>query len=182
VVWHDPTILGSGQGYLYLLYEKLGRDGLKTLIVDQKTVLVQPMFQVVEHMARGTAWVGIGPPVRSLIGRYAQAGVKADIRSFGRSPEVNINALGGSFVTVFKNRPHPNATRVFVNWLLGRDVQVGYAKALDQGARRKDVPATAEADSIPLTGAKYMTPQREENIPKINEAAAYVRELRKQGN
>jgi len=181
-VWHDPTVLGSGQGYAYLLYDKLGRDGLKTLIVDQHAVLVHEMFQVVESMARGTGWIGIGPPVRSLIAPYAQAGVKTDIRAFGRSPEVNINAFGGSFLTVFNRRPHPNATRVFVNWLLSKDVQTGLAKALDQASRRRDVPQTAEADSVPIPGAKYTAPQREENIPKINEAAAYIAELRKQIN
>ncbi len=178
-VWHDPTVLGSGQGYAFLLYDKLGPEGLKTLIVDQQAVLVPQMFQVVENMARNVAWFGIGPPVRSLIAPYAQAGIKTDIRAFGRSPEVNINALGGSFLSVFNRRPHPNATRVFVNWLLSKDVQTGLAKALDQGSRRRDVPPTAEPDSIPIPGATYMTPQREENIPKINEAAKYIADLRK---
>ena len=182
VVWHDPTVLGSGQGYAYLLYDKLGKDGLKTLIVDQKAQLVQQMFQVVEYMARSSAWIGIGPPVRALIKRYESAGIKTDVRAMGNGADRNINAMGGSFLTVFNKRPHPNATRVVVNWLLQKDVQIELAKALDQASRRKDLPVTALADETPIPGAHYFAPQREENIPKINEAAKYIAELKKQAN
>ena len=41
--------------------------------------------------------------------------------------------------TVVKNPPHPNATRVFVNWLLGKEGQELYGKAMLQGTRRLDV-------------------------------------------
>jgi len=180
VVWHDPTLLGSGQGYAYLLYDKLGKDGLRTLIVDQKAQLAQQMFQVVEVMARGNAWIGIGPPVRSLIKPYEKAGIKTDVRAMGNTPDRNANVMGGSFLSVFNKRPHPNATRVFVNWLLTKDVQIELAKALDQGSRRKDLPVTTLPDETPIPGAHYFAPQREENIPKINEAAAFIAELKKE--
>jgi ABC-type glycerol-3-phosphate transport system substrate-binding protein len=179
-VWHDPTLLGSGQGYAYLLYDKLGKDGLRTLIVDQKAQLAQQMFQVVEVMARGNAWIGIGPPVRSLIKPYEKAGIKTDVRAMGNTPDRNANVMGGSFLSVFNKRPHPNATRVFVNWLLTKDVQIELAKALDQGSRRKDLPVTTLPDETPIPGAHYFAPQREENIPKINEAAAFIAELKKE--
>jgi ABC-type glycerol-3-phosphate transport system substrate-binding protein len=179
-VWHDPTLLGSGQGYAYLLYDKLGREGLRTLIVDQKAQLAQQMFQVVEVMARSNAWIGIGPPVRALIKPYEKAGIKTDVRAMGNTPDRNANVMGGSFLSVFNKRPHPNATRVFVNWLLTRDVQIGLAQALDQASRRKDLPITTLPDETPIPGAHYFAPQREENIPKINEAAAYIAELKKE--
>ena len=83
IAWHDPSVQGAGQPYTLLLRAKLGDDGLKQVIVEQKTQFFQDQFQVVEAMARGTAWIGIGPPVRSLIAPYTQAGVKTDIRTFG---------------------------------------------------------------------------------------------------
>jgi hypothetical protein len=98
----------------------------------------------------------------------------------GNTPDLNANVLGGWFICVFNKRPHPNATRVFVNWLLTRDVQIGLAQALDQASRRKDLPITTLPDETPIPGAHYFAPQREENIPKINEAAAYIAELKKE--
>jgi len=42
-------------------------------------------------------------------------------------------------VTIVKNPPHPNATKVFVNWLLGKEGQETYGKAMVQATRRLDV-------------------------------------------
>ena len=38
-----------------------------------------------------------------------------------------------------KNPPHPNAAKVFVNWLLSKEGQEIYGKAMTQGTRRLDV-------------------------------------------
>ena len=46
---------------------------------------------------------------------------------------------GSGVVAVVKNPPHPNATKVFVNWLLGKEGQELYGRAMVQGTRRLDV-------------------------------------------
>ena len=38
-----------------------------------------------------------------------------------------------------KNSPHPNAAKVFINWLLGKEGQEIYGKAMGQATRRFDV-------------------------------------------
>lgn len=179
IAWHDPAVQGAGQPYTLLLREKLGDDGLKQVITEQKPQFFQDQFQVVEAMARGTAWIGIGPPVRSLIAPYIQAGVKVDIRNFGPSPDESLQEIGGSGLFVFKNRPHPNATRVFINWLLSKDVQYRMAKALDQATRRLDTPPTAQPDETAIKGATYIQPQREDMAQALNAALALAAEDRK---
>ncbi len=179
IVWHDPVQPGSGTSYAHLVRVKLGDGGLKQLIVNQKIVFVEEQFQVVEAMARGTAWIGMGPPVRSLIAPYAQAGIKTDIRAFGTSPDVALEGIGGSALFLFKNRPHPNATRVFINWLLSKPVQHDLAVALDQDSRRQDLPSIAQPDSIPIKGAKYVQPQREDQQAAVQETVKLVGEDRK---
>ena len=179
IAWHDPAVQGAGQPYTLLLRAKLGDDGLKQVIVDQKTAFYQDQFQVVEAIARGTAWIGIGPPVRSLIAPYAQAGVKTDIRAFGNKEDENIQEIGGSGLFVFKDRPHPNATRVFINWLLSKDTQYAMAKALDQASRRIDIPPTTLPDETPLRDAVYIQPQRESTAPDLQAALALAAEDRK---
>jgi ABC-type glycerol-3-phosphate transport system substrate-binding protein len=180
IVWHDPNAIGSGRSYGLLLREKLGDEGLKTMVVDQRTVFVAQQNQVVENVARGIAWVGIGPPVRSLIAPYAQAGIKTDIRNAGTSPEVSLEGIGGSGIYVLNKRPHPNATRVFVNWLLSKNVQHELAKALDQDSRRTDLASIAEPDSQPIRGVTYIAPQREEAEQATEAARQYIDSLRKQ--
>jgi ABC-type Fe3+ transport system substrate-binding protein len=179
IAWHDPTLTGSGQSYAYLLRAKLGDDALKTLVLDQKVDFVAQQFQVVDAMARSTASIGIGPPVRSLMGAYTKAGVKTDIRSFGNSPDNNLEAIGGGALFVFKGRPHPNATRIFINWLLSKDVQEGMAKATEQTSRRQDVPITTQPDETPIKGAHYVQPRREDTAPAVRQTVQSIGEWRK---
>jgi iron(III) transport system substrate-binding protein len=179
IAWHDPAITGSGTSYAYLLRVKLGDAAFKTLMLDQKVDFVAQQFQVVDAMARGTASVGIGPPVRSLMGQYTKAGVKTDIRSFGNSPDNNLDAIGGGALFAFKDRPHPNATRVFINWLLSKDVQYGMAQATDQASRRQDVPVTTQPDETPVKFAHYVQPQREDVAPAVRETVQLISEWRK---
>jgi ABC-type Fe3+ transport system substrate-binding protein len=177
-VWHDPLQFGTGQTQALLLQKQLGAEGFKKLLTEQAVQMVPQQQMVVEAMARGTAWIGLGAPVKGLIAPYLQAGIKADIRSFGNSPEVNIASIGGSTLYVFNKRPHPNATRVFINWILSKDVQAELAKLLDQDTRRTDVPRAADADEVPAPGVKYMATQREEYEKEQEAVLTLIKELR----
>jgi ABC-type Fe3+ transport system substrate-binding protein len=42
-------------------------------------------------------------------------------------------------VGIVKNPPHPNATRVFINWVLGREGQELWTRVMEQPTRRLDV-------------------------------------------
>jgi ABC-type Fe3+ transport system substrate-binding protein len=119
-----------------------------------------------------------------LIQPYTQAGaaVKTDIRTFGTGPGENFASVGGSGLFVVNKRPHPNATRVFVNWLLSKDVQHEFAKAVQQDSRRTDLDSIAPPDQQPRRGVKYFTTQREEDEATMEKAQKTIAELRKQAN
>ena len=178
--WQDPAVPGGGQSYATLM-RTLGDDNLRKLLIDQKAMLFAQQQQVVDAMARATAWFGIGPSVSALIAPYVQAGaIKAeDIQPLGNKPEVSIISIAGNCLYVFNQRPHPNATRVFVNWILQKDVQDNLAKAIQQDSRRQDVPPTEPPDQAPIKGAKYSVPQREEAFSQLVADAKFIDGLRK---
>ena len=179
ILWHDPLISGSGQTFAYVLRTRLGDDNLKKLILDQKVVFMAQQDQVVEAMARGVGWIGIGPFVRAHLAPYLTAGVKVDVRAFGNEPAVNEMGTGGAGLYVYNKRPHPNATRVFVNWLLGKDIQLGLAKATLQDSRRQDLPSVSEPERQPVKGATYLETQREDHFDDLNAAIKFVGDVRK---
>jgi ABC-type Fe3+ transport system substrate-binding protein len=179
-VWHDPSVPGSGDLYPFFLQRRIGDAGLKQLIIDQRLNWVAQQQEVVEQMVRGVAYFGMGPAVTGLLGQYKDAGVKLDIRAMGNTPELNDMSIGGSSLFVIERRPHPNATRLFVNWLLSKDVQYGLAKAQLQNSRRTDVPSVAPPDETALDGVDYLENQREEFQPRAQEAIRIQAELRKQ--
>ena len=72
---------------------------------------------------------------------YAERG--ADMGGFAKIPGLNLWSPGVGAIQVVSNEPHPNATIVFVNWLLTRDVQTNIMKAVQLNSRRKDVPPGA---------------------------------------
>jgi ABC-type Fe3+ transport system substrate-binding protein len=51
---------------------------------------------------------------------------------------VRISQQSGA-LTVINRPPHPNATKVFVNWLLSRDGQNVWSKLTQENSRRLDV-------------------------------------------
>ncbi|HWE75582.1 MAG TPA: extracellular solute-binding protein [Stellaceae bacterium] len=179
ILWHDPLVSGSGQTFAYVLRTRLGDDGLRRLILDQKVVFMAQQDQVVEAMARGVGWISIGPFVRAHLEPYLAAGVKMDVRAFGNDPAMNEMGTGGAGLYVYNKRPHPNATRVFVNWILSKDIQLGLAKATLQDSRRQDLPSVSEPERQPIKGAHYLETQREEHAQDLVDAIKFIGEVRK---
>jgi ABC-type Fe3+ transport system substrate-binding protein len=81
-----------------------------------------------------------------------------------------------------KNPPHPNAAKVFVNWLLGKDGQEIFSRGMGVGTRRLDVETgwlkefsvIAAKDHITLEQFYKLENQSEEKIHKIREPAAVI--------
>ena len=182
IVWQEPTINGAGRTQAQLIRAKLGNAGLKKLIFDQSPIFVPQINQVLDTLAHGQAWISIGTQVRSLMEPYTKAGIKTDLRTLGNGPDVALMTAGGSTVYVFNRRPHPNAARVFLGWLLSRDVQARLADAMDQASRRQDVSPTTPPDTIPMPGAIYITPQREDMEAYQDETTRLIKEWREAGH
>jgi iron(III) transport system substrate-binding protein len=180
IYWHDPNVPGPGAQFAFYLARRFSQGELRRFIGEQKPVFVTDQNQVIDALAHGTAWLALGPGnSHALMEPYIKAGVPIDLRKFGNAPELNDITLGGSTMWVMKNRPHPNATRLFINWFLSKDVQSGFSKATEQNSRRIDVASVADADGTPVPGAHYVAPQDEANAAALEKAIAEIGEIRK---
>ena len=75
-------------------------------------------------------------------------------------------SIGSGFGTVsYLNRaPHPNAARVFVNWLLSREGQTAWQKHTGRNSLRTDIRKdNIPADAIPTEGGNYFLRTMENN-------------------
>ena len=61
------------------------------------------------------------------------------IKPLPEPKEGTYTSCGSGALSVVKNSPHPNATKLFVNWLLSKEGQEIYSKAMGQATRRLDV-------------------------------------------
>jgi ABC-type Fe3+ transport system substrate-binding protein len=177
VYWHAPWVRGSGRSFAWMLYRAFGEEKLGRFIKDQKVVFLQSQNEMVDRMARGQVAMGIGPAYQGMLAPFRKAGVEIDARPFGNTPDVAEMAPGGFNLNIYNKRPHPNATRVFVNWLLSKDVIAGLSQSVKLTLRRQDVPSPEPAALQPVKGAKYWQAQAEENEQGVNKAVKFIERL-----
>jgi ABC-type Fe3+ transport system substrate-binding protein len=174
----DPRTPGSGSSmWSYMHYIK-GEEYLKRLVA-QKLFITRDLRLLAENLAKGKIAVtsGIG---------YSEfyPFIKANLPVVPLAvPKEGLYISGGyGHLTVFKNQPHPNASKVFINWLLGHDGQEVFARGLGVGTRRLDVETKWLKEFGVISGKDFLTldqfykleNQSEEKINKIREPAAAV--------
>ena len=131
----DPRNPGSGQNTWAFLWKVKGEEFLSKL-AQQDLLITQNQRQIADGLAKGKLVFTIGLSHYSY-DPFIKAGLPVKpVPSLKEGAHAN---NGSGVVTIVKNPPHPNATKVFVNWLLGKEGQELYGKAMLQGTRRLDV-------------------------------------------
>jgi len=131
----DPRNPGSGQNTWAFLWKVKGEEFLGRL-VQQDLLISQNQRQLAEGLAKGKLAFTIGLSHYSYE-PFIKAGLP--VKPVPRIKEGAHANNGSGVVTVVKNPPHPNSTKVFINWLLGKEGQELYGKSMLQATRRLDV-------------------------------------------
>jgi iron(III) transport system substrate-binding protein len=131
----DPRNPGSGQNTWSFLWKVKGEEFL-TRLAQQDLLVNQNLRQLADSLAKGKLAFTLGVS-HYTFGPFIKAGLP--IGPVSRVKEGAHANNGSGVVTVVKNPPHPNAAKVFINWLLNKEGQELYGKAMIQGTRRLDV-------------------------------------------
>src|SRR5262245_58505136 len=172
----DPRTPGAGSSMWSFLWKLKGEDYLKKL-AGQKLFLSRDQRVLAESLARGKNALVAGLSYYSFL-PFAKAGLPVKSVSVSRD-EIYVSGGSGN-VAVIKGAPHPNATKVFINWFLSHEGQETYSRAMGHGTRRLDVDTqwTKEfgvfgaKDSLTSDQYQKLENQSEEKILKTREAAA----------
>ena len=178
----DPRTPGSGSSmWSYMNYIK-GEEYLKRLVA-QKLFVTRDLRLLAENLAKGKIAVTSGIAYSEYL-PFIKAGLPVTPLPV---PKEGLYVSGGyGHLTILKNPPHPNATKVFVNWLLGRDGQEIFSRAMGVGTRRLDVDTKwlkefgvlAAKDGLTLEQFHKYENQSEDKIYKIREpGTAMARKL-----
>ena len=131
----DPRVAGSGLSVWSYLWDLKGEEFLKKL-VQQDLFVTQNLRQLAEALAKGKLAITLGIGLAQTE-PFVKAGLP--IKDLPDPSEGNPSSNGYGTLAVVKNPPHPNATKVFVNWLLSKEGQEIYSRVLLHGTRRLDV-------------------------------------------
>ena len=174
----DPRTPGAGDSTWSFMWRVKGEEYLKRLVA-QDLYLGRDQRILAENLARGRIAVMIGNSYYSYL-PFLKAGLP--IKSLPTLKEGNYGTGGSGNLAIIKAPAHPNSTKVFVNWLLGREGQEIVSRALGQATRRLDVDTRflresgtiAAKDTMSVSDFLQIENQSEEKLDKVREPASKV--------
>ncbi len=140
IVTDDPRKSGPGQATFtfFLSHPELGAKFIRAL-GGQELTLLKDYAQEVNMVGMGRYPVGIGLS-DSLAEERAKQGVPIEIVDIRQLKEGSDTSPASGGLSIFNRPPHPNAAKVYINWLLSKEGQTIYARATGYISNRLDVP------------------------------------------
>ena len=173
-VWQDPRGPGSGVNMATLILHLKGEQALRDLWTSQQVLPSADDRQIADWLARGTHPIAVGVvPNRGLDLLQAQ-GLGKNVQPLANP--VALSVPGAHSVQAVNKPPHPNARKLFLNWLLSVDGQTTLAKAATVNSARLDVPPLVPDEAVP-SGVQPVNPQSEDWVPERTKAGDVARQI-----
>ncbi len=150
----DPSVNGAGLAIGCALYVAKSEDYVSKLYKGQNVVLTRDYKQLADWVAHGNYPIGLAVG-QSYLDEYIKAGLKFAQPELSDAP----NGTNGGFglLVVLNRAPHPNAARVFANWMASPEGMSIYSKTQFQVPVRNDIDANwLPPRVIPKPGVKYL--------------------------
>src|SRR5581483_6823564 len=130
-----------------------GEDFIKKLLIDQKPAITRERRQLTDWVIRGAYPISFGAEDGEIDRLRAE---KMPVMTLYGLEDLPGSVSGGNMLGLLDKAPHPNAARVFVNWMASKEGSEIYGRALNM------VPARTDADlkdfppeTIPQPGVNY---------------------------
>ena len=131
----DPRVPGGGLAMWAFLLDMKGEEYIKKL-AQQEMFVSRNARQIADALAKGSLALTIGVGYRDF---DAFLDANLPVKHLPTLKEGNYVSGGNGIVGIIKGAPHPNAAKVFFNWLLSREGQEVHGKTAQQPTRRLDV-------------------------------------------
>ncbi|MBI2934186.1 MAG: extracellular solute-binding protein [Chloroflexi bacterium] len=158
---NDPTAAGTGPAWFTFIVKELygmekGTNYMRQLL-KQEPALTRDQRLLIEWVARGKYAVALAPTVAQTTDLIRSG---APIRyPEMKEPTLTTSSTGNIFA--FDKAPHPNAARLFVNWILSKEGATVFSKAHGFATTRPDVPTEGLVPALipkpddPILGEDY---------------------------
>jgi ABC-type Fe3+ transport system substrate-binding protein len=178
IVIRNPTSAGGGLAAFTFFYttEGLGKDYIQRLLNNDVTLSLDDR-QILDWVARGQYPIAIGPS-NVLTNEFIERGLPVRMMDSQNLAEGAYLTAGNGSLAIVKNPPHPNATKVFMDWWLGKDAQAGWTKAIGFASLRTDVPKdNVDPLNVPKDGVNYQNNHAEPYVKLREEIVAYIKTI-----
>src|SRR5438093_4942634 len=151
----DPRVAGGGgETFMFFYYTpSLGRRFITRFLTETDIVLTRDLQQGTDWLAQGKIlfYIGSGQPVM----KAKKQELSVDLMPHALK-EGDIMGGGSCCLAVITKAPHPNAAKLFVNWVLSREGQTAWQKYAEVNSLRMDIPKDDLAsEDVPQKGVSY---------------------------
>src|SRR5262245_59917675 len=152
---HDPTVPGTGSNQAARFYVQFGENFVKRLYVDQQPGIARDRRQITDWLVRGRYPISIDAE-RDEVERLKKEGLPLQ-------PIYNLPDMPGSLsagvgeVARLDRAPHPNAAKLFANWIASKEGLGVFARARGEVPTRNDINEQnfLPSEIIPRPGVDY---------------------------
>ena len=153
IIAKDPGITGAGASLTALMYMLFGPEYVKRLYIDQKPLISRDGHQAMQFLAQGNYAILTGPQTSDML-EFQKLGYPLQPVFPTDAPSVLTGAFG--MICLLNKAPHPNAAKLFINWLVGRAMLGKFASAEQSLSLRNDVTYEGLPPWVwPQKGVKY---------------------------
>jgi iron(III) transport system substrate-binding protein len=166
IALEDPRVPSAGAVMMHAWLLAKGEASLRALLANQQMVVTRDRRQLAEWVLRARYPVGMGI-VPGGFAVFVAEGVDytRDVKPLiDEDPAAYALSDGTGAIGLINQAPHPNAAKVFINWLLSQEGQTVYAKATLYNSRRTDVEVVDSAGVVD-PNKKYIQFSSEEVNP-----------------
>ncbi|HEY2987534.1 MAG TPA: extracellular solute-binding protein [Candidatus Binatia bacterium] len=151
----DPLAAGGGGEVFVFFYHSpaLGAKFITRLLGETDILVTRDLEQGTDWLGRGKIvfYIGSGQPVM----RAKQQGLPVDLLPHPLK-EGEIMGGGACCMALLNRAPHPNAAKVFINWVLSREGQIAWQKYSETNSLRMDIPKDdLPSWAVPQSGVDY---------------------------
>ena len=152
----DPSLLGSGVNIAARFYLTFGEEGVKKLYVDQKPAISRDSRQLTDWLLRGTYPIAFNADDDQVQKMRAEG---FPVMAVYGLPELPATVSAGfGMLALFNNAPHPEAAKLFANWIASKEGMEVWARARKEAPTRNDIDEASflPATAIPQPGVSYL--------------------------
>jgi iron(III) transport system substrate-binding protein len=146
---------GGGAGSAAHFYTEMGPEFVKQLYIGQDAVVQRDRRQLSDWLARGSHPICLTCHIDDMRALLKEGFPLVEV--FKLDDIANRLTPAPSLLTIANQAPHPNAAKVFVNWMASKEALELYSREAQAATLRSDVDESfLDPRVIPKDGVKYV--------------------------
>ena len=157
IVVTDPKSPGNIGSWRFIYYDDdLGPKFIRRFLSEVGVTFATDERQMMDWVAAGKYHIHVLAKVENTENARKQG---LPVMQVFSEKEADAISTGSGHISFFKDAPHPNAAKVYINWFLSQEGQMGWQRHTGRNSLRNDISKDSllfREIQVPKQGKKYL--------------------------